>query len=150
MNSFPDLVENFELAVPLALPGADLLEKGMATHSSILVWEIPWTEELGGCKESDETEQLTLALPGKGLRFQTVPSSSASRLHSILPEGHRPCNCGRRVPVETSSAGTFGVKSVRASLSYPCDPGNCLDRIYLFLNVTIFPWCVIGVSLLFY
>ena len=26
----------------------DLLEKGMATHSSILVWEIPWTEEPGG------------------------------------------------------------------------------------------------------
>ena len=25
----------------------DLLEKGMATHSSILVWEIPWTEEPG-------------------------------------------------------------------------------------------------------
>ena len=24
------------------------LEKGMATHSSILVWEIPWTEEPGG------------------------------------------------------------------------------------------------------
>jgi len=26
----------------------DLLEKGMATHSSILVWRIPWTEEPGG------------------------------------------------------------------------------------------------------
>ena len=26
----------------------DLLEKGMATHSSILAWEIPWTEEPGG------------------------------------------------------------------------------------------------------
>ena len=25
----------------------DLLEKGMATHSSILVWEVPWTEEPG-------------------------------------------------------------------------------------------------------
>ena len=25
----------------------DLLEKGMATHSSILAWEIPWTEEPG-------------------------------------------------------------------------------------------------------
>ena len=25
----------------------DLLENGMATHSSILVWKIPWTEELG-------------------------------------------------------------------------------------------------------
>ena len=26
----------------------DPLEKEMATHSSILVWEIPWTEEPGG------------------------------------------------------------------------------------------------------
>ena len=26
----------------------DLLEKGMATHSSILAWRIPSTEELGG------------------------------------------------------------------------------------------------------
>ena len=26
----------------------DLLEEGMATHSSILVWRIPWTEEPGG------------------------------------------------------------------------------------------------------
>ena len=26
----------------------DPLEKGMATHSSILVWEIPWTEEPRG------------------------------------------------------------------------------------------------------
>ena len=25
----------------------DPLEKSMATHSSILIWEIPWTEELG-------------------------------------------------------------------------------------------------------
>ena len=26
----------------------DLLKKKMATHSSLLVWEIPWTEEPGG------------------------------------------------------------------------------------------------------
>ena len=26
----------------------DPLEKGMATHSSILFWRIPWTEEPGG------------------------------------------------------------------------------------------------------
>ena len=25
----------------------DTLEKGMATHSSILAWKIPWTEKLG-------------------------------------------------------------------------------------------------------
>ena len=44
----------------------DPLNKGMATHSSILAWRIPWTEEPGGlqswgCKESDITEQLTLS-----------------------------------------------------------------------------------------
>ena len=26
----------------------DLLEKEIATHSNILAWEIPWTEESGG------------------------------------------------------------------------------------------------------
>ena len=26
----------------------DPLEKGMANHSSILAWRIPWTEEAGG------------------------------------------------------------------------------------------------------
>ena len=26
----------------------DSLEEGMATHSSILAWRIPWTEEPGG------------------------------------------------------------------------------------------------------
>ena len=25
-----------------------IMEKGKATHSSILAWEIPWTEESGG------------------------------------------------------------------------------------------------------
>ena len=42
----------------------DPLEKEMATHFSILAWEIPWTEHLVGysplgCKESDMTEQLS-------------------------------------------------------------------------------------------
>ena len=30
-----------------ALGGEDPLEKGMATHSSILAWRIPWAEESG-------------------------------------------------------------------------------------------------------
>ena len=28
----------------------DPLEEGMATHSSFLAWEIPWTEEPGGLR----------------------------------------------------------------------------------------------------
>ena len=39
----------------------DPLEVGMAAHSKILAWRIPWTEEPGGLqsishKESDKTE----------------------------------------------------------------------------------------------
>ena len=41
--------------------GDDTLEEGIATHSSILAWRIPWAEELEGYspwgrKESDMTE----------------------------------------------------------------------------------------------
>ena len=32
----------------LSLGGEDPLEEGIATHSSILAWRIPWTEEPGG------------------------------------------------------------------------------------------------------
>ena len=42
----------------------DPLEKGMATHSSILAWEITWSlvgYSPWGCKESDMTELLTLS-----------------------------------------------------------------------------------------
>ena len=42
-----------------SLDREDALEEGMATHSSILAWRIPWIEELGGTwgpTESDTTE----------------------------------------------------------------------------------------------
>ena len=31
-----------------SLGGEDPMEKEMATHSSVLAWKIPWTEEPGG------------------------------------------------------------------------------------------------------
>ena len=45
----------------------DPLEKGMATYSGILAWEIPWSEDPGGLKSIDRkelamTEQQTLSL----------------------------------------------------------------------------------------
>ena len=54
-----------EIPVP-ALGWEDPLEKEMATHSTILAWRIPWTEEPGGLhspwghKELNMTERLTL------------------------------------------------------------------------------------------
>ena len=45
-----------ETQIP-SLGWEDLLEKGMETHSSILAWEIPWTEEPGGL----QSDPLTLS-----------------------------------------------------------------------------------------
>ena len=50
-----------------SLSGEDPLEKGMAPHSNILAWKIPWTEEPGGLQSvgsqsRTQNEQLTLAL----------------------------------------------------------------------------------------
>ena len=39
----------------------DPLEKGMATHSSILAWRIPWTEELGRLQPMGSQELDNLA-----------------------------------------------------------------------------------------
>jgi len=56
----------------------DPLVKGTATHSSILAWEIPWTEESGGLspqahRELDTTEWLTLLL--SHFQFSSVTQS---------------------------------------------------------------------------
>ena len=52
----------------------DLLEKEMATHSSILAWKIPWTEEPGSLQsmglqrvEHNRVVSLSLALLGINL-----------------------------------------------------------------------------------
>jgi len=42
-----NLPEMWEIRIQ-PLGQEDLLEKGMATHCSILAWKIPWTEEPGG------------------------------------------------------------------------------------------------------
>ena len=52
-KSFPDgsVVKNLPAMQEtwvLSLGQENLLEKEMATHSSILAWEIPWAEEPGG------------------------------------------------------------------------------------------------------
>ena len=48
----------------------DLLEKEMETHSSILAWRIPWTEEPGGLQSMGSQKSWT------GLRDQTSNKTS--------------------------------------------------------------------------
>ena len=47
-------------SIPGSLGWEDLLEKGKATHSSVLAWRTPWTVYVQGYKVSDTTEQLSL------------------------------------------------------------------------------------------
>ena len=63
LNNLPVMWETWVQSLGWENP----MEKGMATHFSILAWGIPWTEETGGLqsmgsKESDTTEGLTLSL----------------------------------------------------------------------------------------
>ena len=53
-----------------SLGGENPVKKGMATHSSILAWRIPWTEKPGGAtvpgvtKSQTRLKQLTLQVTG--------------------------------------------------------------------------------------
>ena len=53
----------------------DPLEKGKATHTSILAWRIPWMYSPWGRKKSDTTEQLSLSLSFKVIDLVTHVST---------------------------------------------------------------------------
>ena len=60
-----------------SVPGQeDPLEEGLATHSSILPWRIPWTEESGGL-QSIRSQRIRLST-------DTRNSSHTHRFHIIL------------------------------------------------------------------
>ena len=64
----------------------DPLEKGMATHSSILAWRIQWTEESGrlhtvhGVAESHRMEQLSTARHTPALQVDSLPSEPPAKM----------------------------------------------------------------------
>ena len=65
-----------------------LLQKGMATHSSILAWRIPWTVLYcpWGHKESDTTEKLSLScfpIQEHGICFHFIELSSISFINVL-------------------------------------------------------------------
>ena len=60
VKDLPAMQDTSEIQVQF-LGRENSLEEGTATHSSILAWRVPWTEEPDrlrsiGCKESDTTE----------------------------------------------------------------------------------------------
>ena len=74
-----------------SLAQEDALKKGMATHSSILAWRIPWTEEPGGLesmghKELDTTKWLTFFIKQSRVYSSTLYNhlSSATFYHRYI------------------------------------------------------------------
>ena len=72
------LVKSLPASQESTLGWEDPLEKGNATHSSILAWRIPWT--VWGCKELDMTERLPLFYP----KMVYMPSSNQS--FGVVPQ----------------------------------------------------------------
>ena len=58
----------------------DPLEKEIATHSSILAWEIPWTEEPGGL-QSTGPQRVT-----HDSRTKTTPTTNFKTFHKEKPK----------------------------------------------------------------
>ena len=97
----------------------DPLEKGMATHSSILVWIIPWTEKPGRLQSMGVTKSWTQlsdlitrtminyirGFPGSSV-IKNLPAnvgaSGAAGAASFIPESGRPPGRGNGNPLQYS------------------------------------------------
>ena len=69
-----------------SLSREDPLEKEMATHSSVLAWRIPWTEEPGGL-QSRRLQSQTRLSDWTHILFQTLSKNIEAQLIYWLPSG---------------------------------------------------------------
>ena len=85
----------------------DPLEKGMATHCSILVWRIPWTSPWGR-KESHTTEQLSQYV------YEYVYEGFP---HSLVG---KECTCNAGDPSPIPGSGRSHGEGIGYPLQYSC------------------------------
>ena len=67
-----------------SLDREDPLEEAMATHSSLLAWKIPWTEEPRACKELDATEHPSTSSNPEATTESQKLLSKACQIHSKM------------------------------------------------------------------
>ena len=100
-----------------SLSWEDLLDKGMAAHSSILAWRIPWTEEPSGLQS---------------IRSQKV-GHNRTWLKWLSMHAHTSPQYARLVLIQMSQT--------QRSLSYPSiykNPGTLFIRFLTFLTSTFY------------
>ena len=64
----------------------DPLQEGMATHSSILAWRIPWTEEPGGLQSQKELGTQLKLHSSSSSQLPPAHKEAAAFLKSALPQ----------------------------------------------------------------
>ena len=144
----------------------DPLEEGMATHSSILAWRIPWTEEPGGLQSVESqrvrhdwaTKQsiagidikpqlsispLLAALILPYASEQHHPRTSSPQTHAVWPWGEgicpfRPCFIQFLKYRGTVREGRLR-RTVKSSLAWNCTSGRkeLLNLLYLLSSKAI-------------
>ena len=121
----------------------DLLEEGMATHSGILVWRFPWTEEPGGLRPIESQSQIRLkwlstSTVSLGGDLATLPLLTASQDQTLSEPVVPGLTTGRalragsafqqqHLPLDPPSSSSDVTPSLRTSL--------CLE-----LRLTAPPW----------
>ena len=114
----------------LSLGWKDPLEKAMATHSSILAWRIPWTEETDGlyspwgCKQLDTTEQYLFVW-----QYSITYIYHTFFSHSLV-NGHLGCFCISAIinyaEVNTKVCGSFWISGF---VFFTCIPRSRIARL---------------------
>ena len=84
-----------------SLGGEDALKKEMATHSSILAWEIPWTEEPGGL-QSMGSQELDTTEPARTV-VKNLPANAGDT--GLIPRSGRSPGEGNGYPLQYSCLG---------------------------------------------
>ena len=86
------------------------LEKEMATHSSILAWEIPWTEESGGLyspwgRQESDTSEWPNSSSSSGAHYNHHHSQDLehfSNLRKLLPAPSKQSSTAAPTPQDTT------------------------------------------------
>ena len=84
-----------------SLGGEDALKKEMATHSSILAWEIPWTEEPGGL-QSMGSQELDTTEPARTV-VKNLPANAGDT--GLIPRSGRSPGVGSSNLLQCSCLG---------------------------------------------
>ena len=104
----------------------DPLDKGMATHSSILAWKIPWTEESGRLQSLGSQKSPTWL---SNLNFTLgFPGGTGGKKLIFQCKGLK--RCGFHFCVGNSLEGVMATHFSMPAWRIPMDRGACLATVH--------------------